>query len=321
MSEPTADVPGSPIRRTTVLGAVAVALVTAGIAQALLRNLFFDLQIIDGRVIAVVFHLIVVIAPVVFFLAWRITVERKVRLEAMLRDSEALREELTSMLVHDLKNPVVSAGLALGALSASEHIESAGSDEEKELLAIARESLTRLEKMIGDLLDIARAEAGEIPLSSEEVDLGELVRNAVRESSVQFSDARIELAIDVPDHALCARVDRDRIRRVIDNLQANAIRSTPAGGRIAVRVVGDGREAVITIADNGSGIPESIRERLFEKFGQVQASREGQRMSAGLGLYYCKLVVDAHGGRIWVESSEGRGSVFGFALPLASTND
>ncbi len=313
-------IPDVPVRRTTVLGAVAVAAATLMTAQVLLHGLFLDLQLIDGRIISVVFHLIVVAVPVALFLAWRITVEKEARVEEMLRASEALREDLTSMLVHDLKNPVISAGLALGTLSGGREIESRLDEGDREMLDIARESLARLEKMIGDILDIAKAEAGEIPLALDTADLRELVRDAVRGVGPQLSDARIELDLEVSGDTLSARADREKIRRVIDNLLANAIKFTPAGGRVAVRASREGGEAVVTVQDSGPGIPESVRERIFEKFGQAEADRRGRRMSIGLGLYFCRLVVDAHGGRIWVESSRGQGSTFGFALPLAGSS-
>jgi two-component system sensor histidine kinase VicK len=124
------------------------------------------------------------------------------------------------------------------------------------------------------------------------------------------------LRLEVGDAPLSAHVDRGKIVRVLDNLLANAIRFTPAGGLIVVRVFEKGGSAVITVEDSGAGIPESLRTRIFEKFGQVEASRIGLKMSVGLGLYFCKLVMDAHGGSIWVESTEGEGSVFGLSLPL-----
>jgi two-component system sensor histidine kinase/response regulator len=319
MSESKLQMSGTRIRRRTIVGAIVVAAIAMLAAQVLLRGLFLDLEIIDGRIISVVFHMIVVAVPVVFFLAWRITVEQKVRVEEMLRASEGLREDLTSMLIHDLKSPMISAGLALGALSSREEIQSRIEDDERELLAIARESLTRLEKMIGDMLDIAKAEAGAMPIDLEHVDLGELVRRSVRHCGPQLSDARIEMRLEIGEGALRARVDPGKIRRVLDNLLTNAIKFTPAGGSIEVRAVGGGGECVITVQDSGRGIPDSLQGRIFEKFGQVEARRQGRKMSVGLGLYFCKLVVDAHGGRIWVESAEGRGSLFGIALPLAES--
>ncbi len=316
MRKPKLEITGTRIRRTTIIGAIAVAAVAVLAAQALLRGLFLDLEIIDGRIVSVVFHMIVVAVPVVFFLAWRSTVEKEVRVEEMLRASEALREDLTSMLVHDLKNPVISAGLALGALSRSPEVQSRVHDEEREMMAIAQESLARLEKMVGDMLDIARAESGAMPLRTEDADLGDIVRRAVRHCRPQLSDARVELSLEVEDCALVAHVDPGKMRRVLDNLLMNAIKFTPAGGRITVRARCEGGSAIITVQDTGLGIPSAMQTRVFEKFGQVEAQRQGRRMSVGLGLYFCKLVMDAHGGSIWVESEEGAGSEFGLALPL-----
>ncbi len=311
------EVKGTRIRRRTVLGAIAVAAVALMAAQALLRGLFLDLEIIDGRVVSFIFHAIVVAAPVVFFLAWRSTVEKEVQVEEMLRASEALREDLTSMLVHDLKNPVISAGLALGALSNSSDMQRCIPEDEREMLSIARESLARLERMIGDLLDIARAEAGAMPLVFADVDVADLVRRVARHSSLQLADARVDLRIEVADCLLLARADEGKIARVVDNLLANAIKFTPAGGLIVVRALADADSAVVTVLDDGPGIPDLLQKRIFEKFGQVEAARGGVKLSVGLGLYFCKLVMEAHGGSIWVDSSEGQGSLFGFSLPLS----
>lgn len=308
-------------RRATILGVVGIAGATVLAAQVLLRGLFLDLEVIDGRLVSAVFHIIVVVTPVVFFLAWRTTVERKIRVEEMLASSEALREELTSMLVHDLKNPVISAGLALGALRGSTSGESRKGDDESEMLAIARESLIRLEKMIDDVLDISRAEGGSMLLERSVVDIGEVVRAAVRQSGPQLSDARIELSLDVSGGALCALADAGKIRRVVDNLLANAIKFTPAKGRISVSASNEGQEAVVRVRDTGPGVPESARSRIFDKFGQADRHDHGRGRSVGLGLYFSKLVVDAHAGRIWVESSEGEGSEFCFALPLAEDEE
>ncbi len=307
---------GTRIRRRTIVGGIAVAALAVLAAQVLLRGLFFDLTIIDGRIVSIVFHTIVVAVPVVFFLAWRSTVEKEARVEEMLRDSEALREDMTSMLVHDLKNPVISAGLALRSLSSSPEFQSCIPGDEREMLDIASESLSGLENMIDNMLDIARAEAGAMPIVRGDVDLADIVRRVARRSLPQLTDARVELRLMLGDGPVCARADAGKIARVMDNLLANAIRFTPPGSAIEIHAATKGDRAVVTVRDSGPGIPDSLQARIFEKFGQVEAHRQKARLSVGLGLYFCKLVVDAHGGRIWVESAEGGGSIFGISLPV-----
>jgi two-component system sensor histidine kinase/response regulator len=309
----------APVGWKTVAGAIVIAAVTIAAAQALLRRLFMDLEIIDGRIVSGVFHAIVVIVPVLLFLAWRSTAEEEARVRSRLRASEALREDLTHMLIHDLKNPVISAGIAIGALTQERDGHTPLADDQHEMLAIARESLTRLERMIGDMLDVARAEAGTVPLDLDLGDISDVVRRAARQNAPQAAEAEVELVIDVGSDALPVRMDPDKIRRVLDNLLANAVKFTPPKGRIELRAFGHGGEAVVTVSDTGVGIPESLHGQIFEKFGQAEAARRGRKMSVGLGLYFCKLVVDAHGGRIWVASAPGDGSVFGFALPLIAS--
>jgi signal transduction histidine kinase len=306
----------APVGWKTVAGAIVIAAVAIAAAQVLLRRLFMDLEIIDGRIVSGIFHAIVVIVPVLLFLAWRATAEEEARVRRHLRASEALREDLTHMLVHDLKNPLISAGIAIGALTRERDVHTPLADDQHEMLAIARESLERLERMIGDMLDVARAEAGTVPLDLDLGDLAQVVRLVARLNAPQVAEAGIEFVLEVGPDALSVRMDPDKIRRVLDNLLANAVKFTPPKGRIGIRAAAENGEAVVTVSDTGAGVPESLHARIFEKFGQAEAARQGRKMSVGLGLYFCKLVVDAHGGRIWVASAPGNGSVFGFALPL-----
>ena len=221
------------------------------------------------------------------------------------------------MLVHDLKSPVISAGIALGALAREGETRPWLNDEDREMLTIARESLARLEYMIGDILDIAKAEAGKIPLDLDLADLSDVVRQAGRHSTPQVEEAGVRLILEVAADAIPVHMDPDKIRRVLDNLLANAIKFTPSRGSIELRVSICEGEAVVTVRDTGVGIPEPLNGWIFEKFGRVEAGRgEGRSVSVGLGLYFCRLMVEAHGGRIWVAANPGGGSVFGFALPL-----
>ncbi len=306
----------TPVGWKSAVGAGAIAVVTFIAAQVLLRGLFLDLEIIDGRIVSGVFHAIVVVVPVLLFLAWRSTAEQEVRVRRRLQESEALREDLTHMLIHDLKNPVISAGIAVGALMHEQAGRTPLGDDEREMLTIAHESLARLESMIGDMLDIARAEAGTMPLDLDLSDLGDVVRQAARHNAPQAAEASIELVVDADPGGLPVRIDPEKVRRVLDNLLANAVKFTPPKGRIELRASAADDEAVVTVSDTGIGVPEELRDRIFEKFGQAEAARRGRTVSVGLGLYFCKLVVDAHGGRIWVTSAPDGGSVFGFALPL-----
>ena len=237
-----------------------------------------------------------------------------------LRAVEALRQDLTNMLVHDLKNPLVSAAMALDLFrrrhEAGADAGKEGSVEQEELLRIATESNERLRRLIEDILDVARAEGAEMPLSLEEVDLGEVVRTAVTAAVARASRAELKLDGTYPSEPLVASLDPDKIRRVMDNLLENAFKYTRSGGVVAVQVSSRDGQALVRVRDDGEGIPPDLQRMIFEKFGQAEAVREGRRMSVGLGLAFCKLTVEAHGGRIWVESTPAAGATFTFALPL-----
>jgi signal transduction histidine kinase len=237
-----------------------------------------------------------------------------------LHASEAMRQDLTNMLVHDLKNPLVSAAMALEIYR--RHQEQRGKETEKarqeqeELLRIAAESNERLRRLIEDILDVARADEAEMPLTLEKVDLVAVVREAVSAADPRARRAQLALTESYPPDPVQVRLDPGKIRRVVDNLLENAFKYTAADGHIEVRVQRRGNEALVSVADDGEGIPPGLQKHIFDKFGQAKAAREGQRMSVGLGLAFCKLAVERHGGRIWVESAPGDGATFTFALPL-----
>lgn len=242
------------------------------------------------------------------------------RANERLRASEAMREDLTNMLVHDLKNPLVAAAMALQIYrrhraQRGEQTEEARQEQE-ELLRIAAESNERLRRLIEDILDVARTEGAEMPLTLEQVDLIQIVREAVEAAQARAQRALVAVEESYPDGALLMSLDAGKIRRVMDNLLDNALKYTPPQGHLQVQVRCEPGEVRVSVADDGEGIPPDLQERIFEKFGQAQAAREGKRMSVGLGLAFCKLAVERHGGRIWVESAPGKGATFSFALPL-----
>jgi signal transduction histidine kinase len=187
-----------------------------------------------------------------------------------------------------------------------------------ELLRVAADSNERLRRLIEDLLEVARAEERQMPLNRAEADLAAVVRNAVEEGRPRAERAELTLEAHYPEAPLVGAFDEAKIRRVVDNLLDNAIKHSLPGGRIWVTLVQQGTEGRVTVRDDGQGIPPHLHQRIFEKYGQAQAAREGQRMSVGLGLAFARLAVESHGGRIWVESDSGRGAAFTFVLPLTN---
>jgi signal transduction histidine kinase len=145
-----------------------------------------------------------------------------------------------------------------------------------------------------------------------------MIRSCVTQLAPLARAKELSVDTELPFEPLCVPADADKICRTLTNILANAVKFTPRGGKITagVRAESSASEAVFWVSDTGEGIPENDREHIFEKFGQVENRKAGRKMSTGLGLTFCKMTVEAHGGRIWVVSEAGQGSTFSFALPL-----
>lgn len=224
-----------------------------------------------------------------------------------LQELEAMRDMLVHSVVHDLRSPL--AGVMVGLELAQMRV-SASDAALREVLGAALQSTHRMADMVSDMLDLSRLEENAFPLERERIDLHELITTAARlvpngEERVVHG-GRTAAAPAYGDHKL--------VLRVIANLLDNALKFTPADGRVCVTATSDGRSARVSVSDTGPGIPPDARSVIFEKFGQVRGVRQPQR-SSGLGLAFCKLAVQAHGGEIGVESDGTSGSEFWFSLP------
>ena len=176
----------------------------------------------------------------------------------------------------------------------------------------------RVMGMVESLLDISRMQAGSMDLNQTAVNLPALVVNLLVDFTPQSQDYGVELVNALAPDLAAVWVDQGKLSRILTNLLDNALKFTPAGGRITVsaEALGNGMMA-IRVADTGPGIPPEYREKIFERFTQVPGQR-GRRRGSGLGLTFCKLAVEAHGGQIWVESNPEGGSLFGFTLPMVN---
>jgi signal transduction histidine kinase len=172
--------------------------------------------------------------------------------------------------------------------------------------------------MVNDLLDVARLEAGRAVLQLTTMRPDEFITEGARSLAPIAVESGIDLAVEVRHHLPEVSGDGERLRRVVMNLVGNALKHTPSGGQVAVSAEesGDGRELHVVLSDTGEGIPKDQQERIFDRFAVVEGREARGRASTGLGLTFCKMVVEAHGGRIWVESEPGEGATFRFALPL-----
>ena len=232
-----------------------------------------------------------------------------------LQELERLRDDLTHMIVHDLRTPLTSL------LSGVQTVPLVGelNDTQREMIAIVEEGGQTLLGMINDLLDVEKMEQEQVPLSLSPLAAATLIASAVSQVSLLVRESRLTLtthtAPDVPE----MQGDGDKLRRTLVNLLGNAIKFTPTEGTISVTVGLDesGRSVRFAVSDTGEGIPSEAFGRIFEKFGQVESRQRGRKMSTGLGLAFCKMAVEAHGGRIGVESAPGQGSTFYFTVPLS----
>jgi two-component system phosphate regulon sensor histidine kinase PhoR len=231
-----------------------------------------------------------------------------------LRRLERVRQDFVANVSHEFKTPLTAIQgfaetLLAGALDDPKN--------NRRFLEIIREHAARLARLTNDLLKLARIEAGKLEVQFFPVSLGELVESCADTSLLKSTRKQITLDLEVPPNLPPVRADASLLHEVLQNLLDNAIQYTPPGGKIHVSAAARNREAVVTVDDTGIGIPVVDQERIFERFYRVDAARSREAGGTGLGLSIAKHIVEAHGGRIWVESEVGRGSKFSFSVPLS----
>jgi signal transduction histidine kinase/HAMP domain-containing protein len=232
-----------------------------------------------------------------------------------LQTLERLRDDLTHMIVHDLRTPLTSFITGLPLIGEVGDLN----DLQRQLLGRVVRGGDTLLGMTNNLLDIARMESGSLQLHYADVTAVEITASAVDQVMMLAEDRRLTLVQQVAADVPVFQADVDLLRRVLVNLLGNAIKFSPTAGVVTITAQRATETGSIqfSVVDTGSGIQPENFERIFEKFGQVQTARSSRKASTGLGLTFCKLAVEAHGGRIWVESEAGRGSTFALVLPLA----
>lgn len=233
-----------------------------------------------------------------------------------LRELEELRDGLVHMIVHDLRTPLYALRFFFDLVQTADTSQPAqfvetvcGSS------ALALQSTNVLIDMVNSVLDVSRLEAGEPQLHVSECDLRAVIGDALL--TVELPHGRRPIEVDCGPGSLTILADTDMVRRVVQNLLANAIKFTTAEhGHVRVSASVAGGWARVEVHDNGPGIPPADQARVFEKFVQVHRGRETRSRSTGLGLAFCKLAVTAHGGRIGLDSEVGSHSTFWFELPV-----
>ena len=228
-----------------------------------------------------------------------------------LRKLEELRDNLVHMVVHDMRTPLTAI---YGFLQTLETLEGESlSDQGREFVRTALASTEDLVEMVSSLLDMSKMEAGEMKLDLTQCELLAIAGEAL--AKVEPLKGGRQLLLSGAHEPVTVMADADLIARVFQNLLGNALKFTPDNGRVTVSIEPGADSARVLVQDTGPGIPPEYRERIFEKFFQVENPAGKQRYSTGLGLAFCKLAVEAHGGEVGVDSEEGRGSTFWFTLP------
>ena len=244
------------------------------------------------------------------------------------RATERLKDQFVSLISHELRTPLASI---LGYLElVVDDEEQPLADEHRQYLAIVERNAQRLLRLVGDLLFTAQVDAGRLTLTPEDVDLGAIVRAAEDTARVTAAARGVTVVVDVPAEGLVARGDALRLGQACDNLVSNAVKFTPAGGQVTLRlrqawrdadgtvgdVVGGSPVALLSVSDTGVGIPTGEQGQLFTSFFRASTARRNAVPGVGLGLTITKAITTAHGGTLDVESAEGRGTTFTLTLPL-----
>jgi signal transduction histidine kinase len=225
---------------------------------------------------------------------------------------DAVRSDLIATVSHEIRSPLTSVkGFTQTMLDKWERFTD---DQKRQMLATINVDSDRVTRLLTELLDAARIDAGRVRLERQIVDVGPIVaRVAAKADSL---DSATRISVDIPDGVPHVFVDPDKVEQVVTNLVENAVRHAP-GSDVRVRLVDGDGEIEVAVSDNGPGIPEEELPDVFSKFG---LGRKARRSGAGLGLYITKGLVEAHGGRVWVESEVGVGTTFHVALPKGGTD-
>ncbi|MFH1552157.1 MAG: PAS domain-containing sensor histidine kinase [Candidatus Omnitrophota bacterium] len=229
-----------------------------------------------------------------------------------LKQLEKAKDSLTHMIVHDLNNPLM---VVSGRLQLLKMDEESFNQKQKENLNSALLSSEGLKGMISNLLDISKMEEGKLTLRPERFRIGDLAKEVLEQMSVIAQSGDKSVSLDVTEAMPDISADKELIRRVISNLINNAIKHSPSKGTILVKAFfnQDDGNVHIQVKDSGEGIPKEYLDKIFDKFVQVEDKKA--KMGRGLGLAFCKMAVEAHDGKIWVESELGKGSTFNFTIP------
>ena len=253
--------------------------------------------------------------PVFFYNTGKIIgvsmVMRDMTLEKKIND---MREEFTNIMIHELRSPLIAIKGASDLLTSSD----LKPEDNERMMSVISNSTKRMMENIQDFLDASKADSGKLEIKKSLSSIDELVREHIEVFSFAARDKNIKINLEIKNEIPKFFFDSGRIGQVIDNLLSNSLKYTPSGGKIDLRISQKNNFLTIETADTGVGIPDDKKPLLFTKFGQIGHSKNAN--SSGLGLYISKQIIDAHGGKIWIESKEGQGTRVFFTLPIIVEN-
>ncbi len=234
------------------------------------------------------------------------------RMADKLERTEEMRRQLIGDVAHELRTPLSTVkgsmeGLIDGVLPATQ-----------ETFRKLHREADRMQRLVQDLQELSRVEAGAYELDMASADISVIIRSSLERLSSQYREKGVALSVSTPDNLPLVEVDGSRIEQVLLNLVGNALQYTPAGGSVRVSAAEEGDELVVRVADTGIGVRREDLNRVFSRFYRVDKSRSRAGGGSGIGLTIAKHIVERHGGRIWAESGgSGEGSTFSFAIPTS----
>jgi len=233
---------------------------------------------------------------------------------ARLQELDRLKDDFVSNVTHELRTPLTS----IRALSEILHDDPRTRlEDRRRFLGVIVKEAERLTRLINQTLDLAKIESGNAEWHTSELDVAEVVREAVEATSQLFRDRGVGLALRLAERLPRVRADRDRLMQVLVNLLSNAVKfSAPQQGQVEIRLGLQGNALRIDVQDDGPGVGPADRETIFERFRQAGDTLTGKPRGTGLGLPISRRIVEHFGGRLWLEDGAGKGATFSFSLPL-----
>jgi len=248
-------------------------------------------------------------------------VSARYRAEEALHQAIRARDDMMGIVSHDLRNPASAVKMLARSIQAEARERSDIPADVVERVEIMQQAAAQIDALIQDLLDVTRLEAGRLTVARRNVAPAPLVEAALYSMRTLAESSGVELTASYDDDLPLVYADPERVTQLLSNLVGNALKFTPAGGRVEVRVQPYGDGALVSVVDTGEGIPADQLPHVFDRFFQVTSSRMASRHGAGLGLPIARGIVEAHGGTIWIESAAGRGTTVRFTLPAPVGSD